>query len=126
LPSVVVALRRLKGEQAQRRLELGAAYEDHGLVCAREDGSPMRPHTISVTFPRLVRKAGLPPVRFHDLRDSHATHLLRQREHPKIVAERLGHSSVAITIERYSHVIEGMQEEAARRLDARLGTAIGG
>lgn len=125
LPRVARILRRHKGEQAQQRLLVGPAYQDHDLICAREDGSPVRPDTISVTFPRLVKKAGLPPIRFHDLRHTHATMMLRQGEHPKVVSERLGHSSIAITIDKYSHVLKGMQGEAAARLDERLGAALG-
>jgi hypothetical protein len=125
LPGVSRALTRHRAEQMRWKFDLGATYQDHGLVCAREDGTPMRPDTISVTFPRLVKKATLPPIRFHDLRHTHATLLLRQGEHPKVVSERLGHSSVAITIDRYSHVLPGMQAEAAARLDARLARAIG-
>jgi integrase len=59
-------------------------------------------------------------VRFHDLRHTHATLLLRQGVHPKIVSERLGHSTVGITLDTYSHVLPGMQEEAARKLDLAL------
>jgi integrase len=63
-------------------------------------------------------------VRFHDLRHTHATQLLRQGVHPKIVSERLGHSTVGITLDVYSHVLPGMQEEAASRTDAALRTAL--
>ena len=64
------------------------------------------------------------PFRFHDLRHSHASHLLRAGVHPKIVSERLGHSTVGITLDTYSHVLPGMQEGAVRLLDAALNKAI--
>jgi len=125
LPEFVVEeLRRHRAEQAKTRLALGTAYQDHGLVCARADGGPMYPETVSHAFLKLVRKSGLPSVRFHDLRHGHATHLLRQDVHPKVVSERLGHSTVGITLDIYSHVLPGMQEEAARRIDAALRAAL--
>jgi len=62
----------------------------------------------------------LPHIRFHDLRHAHASWLLRQGIHPKIVSERLGHSNIGITLDTYSHVMPGMQEDAARRLDDAL------
>ena len=63
--------------------------------------------------------------RLHDLRHSHATHLLAANVHPKIVQERLGHANIATTIDLYSHVMPGMQEDAAIRVDAALRAAIG-
>ncbi len=71
--------------------------------------------------PYLVGKAGVPRVRFHDLRHTHATQLLAQGVHPKIVQERLGHSTIAVTLDIYSHVSETMQGDAAARLDAAYG-----
>ena len=66
----------------------------------------------------------LPLIRFHDLRHTHATQLLKQGVHPKIVSERLGHSSIAITLDTYSHVLPGMQEEAIADFDAALMVAM--
>jgi integrase len=66
----------------------------------------------------------LPQVRFHDLRHSHATQLLATGIHPKIAQERLGHSSISVTLDLYSHVVESMQDEAASRVDAALGRAL--
>jgi integrase len=75
-------------------------------------------------FGALVRRSGIRPFRFHDLRHSHASHLLRIGVHPKIVSERLGHSTVGITLNTYSHVLPGLQQDAARLLDAALAVAI--
>lgn len=122
-PLAVEALRRHKAEQAKERLLLGPGYQDNGLVCAQPDGQPWRPDALTNAFAYLVRKAGVPPVRFHDLRHSHATLLLRQGVHPKVVSERLGHATVGITLDTYSHVLPGMQEEAARKLDVALRAA---
>jgi integrase len=78
----------------------------------------------STTFAAMVRRSNLKPIRFHDLRHSHATHLLKAGIHPKVVSERLGHSKVGITLDTYSHVLPGIQEEAIRRLDLLLERAI--
>lgn len=75
-------------------------------------------------FSRTARKASLPPVRFHDLRHTHATQLLRQGVHPEVVSERLGHATAGITLDVYSHVLPNMQEEAAYRVDAALRAAL--
>lgn len=124
LPSMAVsALRRHKAEQAQHRLLLGEGYKDQGLVCAEPTGEPILPSAISNGFPKLLSKVELPPIRFHDLRHSHATMLLREGIHPKIVSERLGHATIGITLDVYSHVLPSMQEEAARKLDVALRAA---
>jgi len=80
--------------------------------------------TISTAFAALIRRSNFRRIRFHDLRHTHATHLLRQGIHPKIVSERLGHSKVGITLDTYSHVLPGMQEDAAAQLDRALRVAI--
>jgi integrase len=126
LPGLAVeALRQHKVVQAKMKLALGSAYEDNDLVCAREDGTAWPPDTFSSAFVALIRRTGVPTVRFHDLRHTHATQLLRQGVHPKIVSERLGHATVGITLDVYSHVLPGMQAEAATRTDAALRAALG-
>ena len=92
---------------------LGAAYRDHGLVFTVPDGGPINPRTLHSAFKRLLRIANLPDIRFHDLRHTHATMLLEQNVHPKVVSERLGHASVSITLDTYSHVIPSLQQEVA-------------
>ena len=125
LPGIAIqVLRRHKTEQAQERLKLGPAYEDNDLVSPRPDGSPWPPDSLSTAFASLIRRSDLPRIRFHDLRHSHATQLLRHGIHPKVVSERLGHSKVGITLDTYSHVLPGMQEEAAGKVDAALRLAI--
>jgi integrase len=126
LPSLLVdALRKHRREQAKHRWALGAAYQDHGLVCPADDGAPQSPDALSAAFPHLVSRAGVPRVRFHDQRYTHATQLLNEGIHPKVVSERLGHSNIGITLDTYSHVLPGMQEEAAQRVDAALRAALG-
>lgn len=125
LPSLAVqALRSHKAQQAKLRLQLGAAYQDHDLVCAQPDGKPFAPGAVTAGFKRLIAKLKLPPVRLHDLRHTHASQLLRQGVHPKVVSERLGHATIGITLDTYSHVMPGMQEDAARRIDDALSTAL--
>jgi integrase len=124
-PFTVEALRRHKGEQAQLQLLLGTGYRDQGLVVAREDGSPWAVRTMSKAFEHLAARAGVPGVRFHDLRHTHATILLtRQKEDIKVVQERLGHARASTTLDIYGHVLPGMQDAAARRFDATLRAAM--
>jgi integrase len=125
LPNMTVeALRRHRVEQVKYKLLLGPDYKDHDLICAKTDGSPWPPDSFTSSFSDFVRKTSVPVVRFHDLRHTHATQLLRQKIHPKVVSERLGHSTVGITLDIYSHVLPDMQEEAARSTDTILRIAI--
>ncbi|MGI8929212.1 MAG: site-specific integrase [Candidatus Limnocylindrales bacterium] len=83
-------------------------------------GTPVEPGTILRTWYRVLESAGVGHVRWHDLRHAHATLMLGQGIHPKVVSERLGHASVAITLDTYSHVLPGLQAAAAEALDAVL------
>lgn len=114
----VAMLKRHRTRQLEERLEWGEAWTDTALVFTREDGTSIHPHTLSQTFDRRVARTKAPRIRFHDLRHTHATLLLQAGVHPKVVQERLGHSSIAITLDIYSHVAPGMQEDAAARLGA--------
>lgn len=118
--SVISMLKRMKRKQIEKRIALGSAYQDHGLIFCRDDGSPYNLDYMSREFGQLIRRNNLPPVRFHDLRHTHATLLLQQGEHPKVVSERLGHSTITITMDLYSHVMPNMQKEAAQKLDNLL------
>jgi integrase len=110
---VVTQLTTWRKRQAKERLLVGPAYEDHGLVFARPDGRPVHPEFLSRTFDRVVRSSGLPVIRFHDLRHTHATLLLKAGVPVKVVSERLGHASPGFTLNVYQHVVPGMQAEAA-------------
>lgn len=112
-------LRRHRIAQAEQKLRLGPLYQDHGLVFARPDGRPLSHNTITHHFPLLLRKAGLPRVRLHDLRHTHATLLLAAGVHPRVAAARLG-DTVEVTMNTYSHVLPSMQEEVARKLSVLL------
>jgi integrase len=121
----VKALEKQRRVQVELRLLLGAAYEDHNLIFASETGAPLSAQNVSSRyFKPLLQAAGLPDVRLYDLRHSHATLLLAAGEHPKVVQERLGHSTITLTLDTYSHVVPGMQERAVQRLESLL-TSIG-
>ncbi len=127
LPTFAVEeLRRRRCEQAEALLALGVRQTEDTLVCARRDGEPLQPQRLIHEFPRFLARLGrgFQRVRFHDLRHSHATQLLLAGVHPKIAQERLGHSTIAITLDLYSHVMPGMQEDAASKVDATIRAAI--
>ena len=84
----------------------------------REDGSPVHPDAFSKSFNRHVRETSLPQIRLHDLRHTHATLALQAGLNPKVVSERLGHASVSLTLDVYSHVIPAMQKELAEKVAA--------
>ena len=104
---------------------LGIPLTDDAFVVAQADGSPLQPRSITHQWHLLLAKnKTLPRIRFHDLRHAHATHMLSSGVHPKIASERLGHSKVGITMDFYSHVMPGMQEDAAARVDRDLEDVI--
>jgi integrase len=118
-------LKRLKRLQAEELLMLGVRQTGETLVCARADGQPLQPQSLTHQFTRLINRVkDLPRVRFHDLRHSHATQLLLAGVHPKVAQERLGHATITTTLDLYSHVTETMQSDAAEKLDVLFQTAI--
>ncbi len=126
LPSITVdALRKRYAEQAEIFLRLGFGRRDDALVCCKPDGSPISPGALSSAFTKLVRRLDIPNVTFHGLRHTHATQLLKEGVHPKVAQERLGHSTISTTLDLYSHVMPGMQEDAALRVDKALKAALG-
>jgi integrase len=126
LPSLVVDdLRKHRARQGEELLKIGVRTNDETHIVAQEDGAPLQPNSLTHEFVRLLAKAeALPKIRFHDLRHTHATHLLTNGVHPKVAQERLGHSSVGITLDLYSHVLPGMQEDAAAKVDAAIRAAL--
>jgi integrase len=126
LPEFAIeALRQNKVEQAQTLLLLGIRQTADTLVCCRFDGEAFTPLALSNAFPRLMRQTAkrleIPVIRFHDLRHSHATALLRSGVPLKVVSERLGHASISITADTYLHVTIDMQADVAAKLDAAWG-----
>jgi integrase len=122
--TVTAELRAHRVAQAEGLLSLGVRLSEDTFVVAQADGSPLQPNSLSHEWVRQIGKIALPRIRYHDLRHAHATHLLLSGVHPKVASERLGHSKVGITLDLYSHVLPGMQEDAAARVDDALRIAL--
>ena len=116
----IAVLKAHRARQNAEKLALGAAYQDGGLVFAKEDGSPVHPGHLTVLFQRLARQAGLPRIRLHELRHSHATLAFAAGVHPKVVSERLGHASPAFTMQVYSGSVQALHDEAAKTIAAAV------
>jgi integrase len=106
--------------QNERRLAMGAAWADGGLIFPREDGQPEHTWRLSRRWKQVCKLAGVVELRFHDLRHTSATIALENGVHPKVVQERLGHSTISTTMDTYSHVLPTMQAEAAERIGDAL------
>jgi integrase len=116
--TTVRALEAHRERQMAERAEWAEGYVDHDLVFARENGEPLDPNGFSEVFAAALKRAKMPPIRLHDLRHTHATLALAAGIHPKIVSERLGHSSVKITLDLYSHATPVLEETAAELVAA--------
>lgn len=115
------ALRARRMRQLEQRLAAGDVWSNYGdLVFTDELGGPVHPDRFSRLFDRIVRDAELPRIRLHDLRHSYATLALKAGVDPKVVSERLGHSTIAITLDPYSHVAEGLDADAAELVASRV------
>jgi len=120
-PIAVAALRRHRVVQAEERLGIGAAWQGGDLVFTNEIGRPIDSAALTrLSFRPLLERAGLPPMRFHDLRHSAATLLLQEGVHPKIVSEMLGHTRIGTTLDLYSHVTPTMQQQATAAMESIL------
>lgn len=118
LPGVAMeALKEHRLRQDQARLEAGEKWHERGIVFSNKYGGFFDPDRLLLIFDKVLREAGLPHMRFHDLRHSAATILLMSGVHPKVVQERLGHSTIAMTLDVYSHVLPSIQQEAADKMD---------
>ena len=117
---VIEELRQHRLRQAEELLRLGIRQNDATFVYAREDGEPMQPRSLTHAWQQIIARTSLPRLRLHDLRHAHATHLLSSGVHVKVASERLGHSKVGITLDLYSHVLPGMQADAAGLVDDAL------
>ncbi len=115
------ALKTHRKNQNEERLRMGTGWSDRGLVFPGEKGQPLRHNTLTVKFKKLLARADLPSIRFHDLRHTCATMHLKMGSHPKKVQELLGHATIAITLDTYSHVLPGMGDELADAMDDALG-----
>ncbi len=120
----VESLRRYRIAQMEERIALGLGRNDDGLVFTTLDGRTIKPNVFSKEFDRITKRANLVEVSFHVLRHTHITQLLKDGENVKVVSERAGHSSAATTLDIYGHVIPGMQEAAALKVDEAWGDAL--
>ena len=112
-PATVAALRQHRKRQAEERLVAGPHYADSGLVFTMPDGSPIHPNRFGLWFRRRARTAGLPAIRLHDMRHSYATAGLAAGVPPKVISERLGHATVAFTLDTYTSALPAMDKSAA-------------
>jgi integrase len=122
MPQVTVnALRAHRVRQLEERLVAGTRWKESGLVFTSTIGTSLDPRNAFRLFQEALQRAGLPHIRFHDLRHTCASLLLAQGVHPRVVMETLGHSQISLTMDTYSHVIPALQRDAADRMDAVLG-----
>ena len=105
-------------EQVHHRLSLGAYWRDHDLVFCTDGGHPLDGGQVNWRFHRALARAGLPQLRVHDLRHTAASLLMAKGVHPKVVQEMLGHSTITLTLDTYSHVTPGLQADAAQRMQS--------
>lgn len=110
-------LKKHKRKQNEIKLRMGQAYNDQGFVVATKVGTFVLHSNLSRAFRLICEKIDVPKIRFHDLRHTHASLLLSLKQHPKVVQERLGHSSIEMTMDIYSHMMPNMQKEAVKELD---------
>ena len=110
----VAALREHRKTQREQRLSVGPAWDGkHDLVVCDELGRPVHPDLFSREFERCVRQLGLPKIRLHDVRHTHATLALKAGVHPKVASERLGHATISVTLDLYTEVIPSIAKDAA-------------
>jgi integrase len=121
LPAITTTLLKKHQESQQEfRRQAGEYWQAHDLVFCTALGTPLNPNKVLERFKTVLKKAGLPDIRFHDLRHSAATMLLTMGVHPKVVQELLGHNQISMTMDIYSHVLPTMQKEAMSKMDETL------
>jgi integrase len=119
-PFALEALKKHRDGQLEAKLKAGAFWQEYDYVFCTLHGTHLNPNHVVEEFKKLLNRARLPNIRFHDLRHSAATLLLSLGVHPKVVQELLGHSQISMTMDVYSHVLPGMQQDAMSKLDAAL------
>src|SRR5215218_8514014 len=121
-PRTVNALKTHRKNQLEEKMKLAGLYKDHGLIFSSGVGTPVNPENlVKRSFKPLLKKAGLPEIRFHDLRHTCATLLLGRGVHPKLVQELLGHATIAMTLDTYSHYLPSMGDQASGAMGEALG-----
>jgi len=117
-PSTLLMLVKYRERKEAETLLLNKPIQEGDLLFGSLEDKPILPDTVSHAWLKLLRTTGIKVIRLHDARHTHASIMLRQGIHPKIVSERLGHASIQITLDTYSHVVPGIQQQAAERFDA--------
>jgi integrase len=112
-PTTISTLRGHRKAQTAERLAAGPSWSANDLIFTYQDGRPLHPEYVRRLFDRQLRRVGLPRIRFHDLRHTYATLALQAGVHPKVVSDRLGHTTVAMTLDVYSHAIPALEQDAA-------------
>jgi integrase len=121
-PRTVSTLKAHRKKQLEEKIKLTGLYKDHGLIFATRVGTPINPENlVNRSFKPLLERASLPEIRFHDLRHTCATLLLGRSVHPKLVQELLGHATIAMTLDTYSHYMPSMGDQAAGAMEDALG-----
>jgi integrase len=121
-PRTVAVLKDHRARQLEQRAERAGMYADHGLIFSSEIGTPLNPENlVKRSFKPLLKRAGLPEIRFHDLRHTCATLLMGRGVHPKLVQELLGHATIAMTLDTYSHYLPSMGNQASGAMGEALG-----
>ena len=121
MPDVVAAsLRAHRKRQLEERLTAGERWREAGFVFTTPIGTPIGTHSLHRVFKAMLRKAGLPDIRYHDLRHTAATLLLAQGVDPRTIMETLGHSQISLTLNTYAHVVPALQRQAAAKMDEIL------
>lgn len=106
-----------RNQQHQERMLAGEKWQDYDLIFTSPIGTPLDNSNVNKVYKRCLKMAGLPDIRFHDLRHTAATLMLQEGINPKVVQERLGHADISLTLNTYSHVLPSMQEEVAEKMD---------
>jgi integrase len=120
-PEAIKRLRLQRGQVVMQKMVNADKWQENDLVFPNLMGNPIDPNNLIKDLRKLLSEAALPAIRFHDIRHTCATLLLLKNVHPKVVCERLGHSDIRITLERYSHAIPSMQNEAAQMIEGLIG-----
>ena len=122
-PGTIEILKGQAAHQLEDQRERDDAWIETSLVITQENGGALDPESATRHFRQAVKRSLLPLIRLHDLRHTHATLALQAGIHPKVVSERLGHATISITLDTYSHAIPAMQEEAAALIAALVFAA---
>lgn len=118
--STVEILRKHWENQTLMKLDLGSMLQPDDLIFSQWDGDPLRPNTITRAWNNLAKRLGIKVYRLHDARHTHASLMIKQGQHAKVVQERLGHSTISVTMDIYARVTPDLQEQAVKKFDEEV------